>query len=53
MTTPRSPQATIVTGSTKGIGKAIEMELIDKVVKVFCTGTLPEAVMYMYSVARL
>ena len=38
MTTPRSPQIAIVTGSTKGIGKAIAMELIDRGIKVFGTG---------------
>ena len=45
MTTPRSPQIAIVTGSTKGIGKAIATELIDRGIKVFGTGTSPQAAM--------
>ena len=57
MTTPRTPQIAIVTGSTKGIGKAIAMELIDRGTKVFGTGTSPQAAMrtsnYVYNAARL
>ena len=45
MTTPRTPQTAIVTGSTKGIGKAIATELIDRGIKVFGTGTAPQAAM--------
>ena len=45
MNPPRTPQIAIVTGSTKGIGKAIAMELIDRGIKVFGTGTSPQAAM--------
>jgi len=45
MNTPRSPQVAVVTGSTRGIGKAIALELLANGCKVFGTGTSHESEM--------